>query len=116
MSEVRWILHQATSTFGAGDYAKALNLCPAFPDIHNRRALSCRELGDHAGAQTWLLRALELNPNYVEAYVNLGLLYRKSGNLTEAVQTWERALQLNSKHPLVRASLTQATASGTSVE
>lgn len=99
-----------------GEFDKALNLCPAFPDIHNRRALSCRELGDHAGAQTSLLRALELNPNYVDAHVNLGLLYQKSGNLTEAVQTWERALQLNPKHPLARAYLTQATASGTSVE
>jgi len=62
------------------------------------------------------LRALELNPNYVDAHVNLGLLYQKSGNLTEAVQTWERAPQLNPKHSLARAYLTQATASGTSVE
>lgn len=98
------------------EFDKALELCPAFPDIHNRRALSCRELGDHAGAQASLLRALQLNPNYVEAYVNLGLLYQKAGNLTEAVQTWERALQLNPKHPLARIYLSQATASGTSVE
>jgi Tfp pilus assembly protein PilF len=62
------------------------------------------------------LRALELNPNSVEASVNLGLLCQKSGNLTEEVQTWERALQLNPKQPLARASLTQATASGTTVE
>ena len=98
------------------EFDKALDLCPAFPDIHNLRALSCRELGDHAGARASLLRALELNPNYVEAYVNLGLLHQKAGNLTEAVQTWERALQLNPKHPLARIYLTQATVSGTSVE
>jgi tetratricopeptide (TPR) repeat protein len=98
------------------EFDKALDLCPGFPDIHNHRALSCGELGDHAGAQTSLLRALEINPNYVDAYVNLGLLYRKAGNLPEAVQTWERALQLNPDHTLARIYLSQATASGTSVE
>ncbi|OGB91153.1 MAG: hypothetical protein A2Z31_04950, partial [candidate division NC10 bacterium RBG_16_65_8] len=29
-----------------GEYDKALGLCPNFPDLHNRRAVSCRELGD----------------------------------------------------------------------
>jgi tetratricopeptide (TPR) repeat protein len=98
------------------EFDKALELCPAFPDIHNRRALSCRELGDYAGAQASLLRALELNPNYVDACVNLGLLQQKMGNPTEAAQTWARALQLNPKHPLARIYLDQAAASGTSVE
>ena len=98
------------------EYDKALDLCPTFPDIHNRRAMSCRELGDSAGARASLLRALEINPNYVEAHVNLGLLHHQAGNLTEAVQTWERALQLDPTHRRARIYLTQATATGTSVE
>jgi tetratricopeptide (TPR) repeat protein len=97
------------------EYDKALRLCPNFPDIHNRRALSCREKGDFAEAKISLLRALELNPNYVEAHVNLGVLHQRQGHLTDAVKTWQRALQIDPKHRLARAYLKQATASGAAV-
>jgi tetratricopeptide (TPR) repeat protein len=93
-----------------GEYDKALGLCPNFPDIHNRRAASCRELRDYAGAKASLARALELNPRYVEAYVNLGQLHQRMGHLTEAVAAWERALEFNPTHPLARIFLTQAAA------
>jgi tetratricopeptide (TPR) repeat protein len=92
------------------EYDKALGLCPNFPDIHHRRAVSCRELGDYAGAKTSLARALELNPRYVEAHVNLGQLHRQMGNLAEAIAAWERALELNPTHQLARIYLAQATA------
>jgi tetratricopeptide (TPR) repeat protein len=95
-----------------GEYDKALGLCPNFPDIHNRRAASCRELRDYAGAKASLARALELNPRYVEAYVNLGQLHRQTGHLAEAIAAWERALELNPTHPLARIYLAQAAASG----
>ncbi len=94
------------------EYDKALDLCPTFPDIHNRRAVSCRELGSYAEARASLLRALELKPNYVEAYVNLGVLHQKLGNLADAVKTWERALQLDPKHRLARIYLKQAAGPG----
>ena len=93
-----------------GEYDKALGLCPNFPDIHNRRAVSCRELQDYAGAKASLARALELNPRYVEAYVNLGRLHHQMGNLAEALAAWERALELNPTHPLARIYVAQATA------
>jgi Tfp pilus assembly protein PilF len=84
------------------EYDNALSLCPKFPDIHNRRALSCREAGDVDGAKTSLLRALELNPKYVEAHVNLGLLYQRLGQVTDAAASWERALALDPSHQLAR--------------
>jgi tetratricopeptide (TPR) repeat protein len=95
-----------------GEYDKALGLCPNFPDIHNRRAASCRELRDYAGAKASLTRALELNPRYVEAYVNLGQLHRRMGHLAEAIAAWERAIDLDPTHPLARIYLAQAAASG----
>lgn len=94
------------------EYDKALSLCPTFPDIHNRRAASCRELGQYAEAKASLLKALELKPNYVEAHVSLGVLHQRLGNLPEAVKSWERALQLDPKHRLARIYLKQATAPG----
>jgi tetratricopeptide (TPR) repeat protein len=95
-----------------GEYDKALGLCPNFPDIHNRRAASCRELRDYAGAKASLTRALKLNPRYVEAYVNLGDLHRRMGHPAEAIAAWERALELDPAHPLARVYLAQAAASG----
>jgi len=97
------------------EYDKALALCPTFPDLHIRRAVSCRELGEYAEGMASLQRALELKPNYVDAYVNLGLLHLKLGNLTEAVTMWERALHLDPKHQLAHIYLTQAAASGPAV-
>jgi len=93
------------------EYDKAIGLCPTFPDIHYRRALSCRELGDYAGAQGSLTRALELNPQYVEAYVNLGQVHQQMGHRAEAIAAWTRALDLMPAHPLARIYLAQATAS-----
>ncbi len=93
-----------------GEYDKALELCPTFPDLHNRRATSCRQLGDLDGAEASLRRALELNPEYVEAYVSLGLLHHRRGDVREAVKTWERALEIDPKHQLARIYLAQAAA------
>lgn len=93
-----------------GEYDKALALCPDFPDIHHRRAASCRALGDHAGAEASLARAVELHPRYVEAYVNLGRLYRQIGAHDKAIAAWTRALEIDPDHSLARVLLTQATA------
>ena len=92
-----------------GEYDKALKLCPNFPDIYNRRAVSCREMEDYVGAKASLLRALDLKPNYVDAHVNLGMLHWKMGNPVEAISAWERALTLDPTHPLARIYLAQAT-------
>ncbi len=91
-----------------GEYDKALGLCPSFPDIYTRRAASCLALQDYTGAMASLVRALEINSRYVEAYVNLGQLHRQMGNPKEAIAAWERALELNAAHPVARAFLAQA--------
>jgi tetratricopeptide (TPR) repeat protein len=98
------------------EYDKALELCPTFPDLHNRRATSCRELGDFAGAEASLRRALELNPEYVGAHVNLGLLQYRRGLVSEAMKSWQRALEIDPKHQLARIYLTQATTAGAARE
>ena len=68
-------------------------------------------MGDVAGAGAALARALELNPNYLEAHVHLGVLHRRTGRWEEAVAAWKRALALNPAHPLARIYLAQASAS-----
>jgi len=94
------------------EFDKALALCPDFPDIHRRRAASCRAHGDLTGAEGSLARALDLHPRYVEAYVDLGRLYRQMGVHDKAIAAWTRALEIDPDHPLARAALAQATAAG----
>ena len=66
---------------------------------------------NRAGAKASLMRALEINPRYVEAYVNLGRLHQQMGQMAEAIASWGRALELNPTHPLARIYLAQAAAS-----
>lgn len=94
-----------------GEFDKALALCPNFPDIHHRRAASCRARGDLVGAADSLSRALELHPRYVEAHVRLGQVYRQMGLHDEAIATWGRALEIDPDHALARVSLARARAS-----
>jgi predicted TPR repeat methyltransferase len=63
-----------------------------------------------------LRRALELNPEYVSAHVNLGLLQYRRGHVSEAMKTWERALEIDPKHQFARIYLTQAMTAGAARE
>jgi len=40
-------------------------------------------------------RALEINPNYSEAYNNLGIALKEQENLDDAIQVYHRALEIN---------------------
>jgi tetratricopeptide (TPR) repeat protein len=90
------------------EYDEALELGADFPDVHLRRAVSCRALGDREGAEASLRRALDLNPRYVEAYVHLGLLYGAAGDRPQAREAWEQALALDPTHALARVYLAHA--------
>jgi tetratricopeptide (TPR) repeat protein len=96
-----------------GEYDKAIRLCPDFPDLHHARAVSCRDMGDDAGAAAAVARALELNPRYVEAHLTQGNLHQRAGRAAAAVAAWQRVLTLDPGHKLARLYLAQATASRT---
>jgi len=54
-----------------------------------------KEKGQVDEAITCYRRALELNPNYADAYNNLGLTFKEKGELDEAITCYRRALELN---------------------
>lgn len=47
------------------------------------------------------LKALSLQPNYVEARLNLGTIYMEQGRLADAAEEFERAYELSPKNPHV---------------
>jgi predicted O-linked N-acetylglucosamine transferase (SPINDLY family) len=44
------------------------------------------------GARACLERAIELNPDFIPAYINLGRVYERSGNVGAALTQWSAAL------------------------
>ena len=52
-------------------------------------------LGDHAGAETAFKTALDVNHRAIEAYNQLGMLYRRQGRLNESQFIYEEALRLD---------------------
>jgi Tfp pilus assembly protein PilF len=54
-----------------------------------------RALGEDAQARESFMHALRLNPNLSNAWLGLGLLARKDGNITEAVSDLSRSLELH---------------------
>ncbi|MBM4003266.1 MAG: tetratricopeptide repeat protein [Planctomycetes bacterium] len=85
----------------SGDAVNALRLLDAAirfgPDIaefHNHRAVVLTGIGDLPSARQATLRALELDPEFSAAWVNLGNICRDSGDLDGAQQACEQAIGL----------------------
>jgi len=49
------------------------------------------ERGDYDKAIKYYKRAVELNPDFVEAYNNLGVSYAKQGNYSQAIECYKKA-------------------------
>jgi len=67
---------------------------------HFEQALLQYMREDKAGAIVNYRKALELNPDFAEAYCALGLAYRDTGQPAGAVGSFHAALELQPDHPL----------------
>ena len=45
-------------------------------------------------------KAIELNPDDADAYINLGIAYGKQNNYTKAIQSYEKAIELKPDYAL----------------
>jgi len=75
------LLARSRGLLDAGKYEEAVRSLesavhrqPDFPDLHNLLGLSLSLAGEPLRAESHLQRALELNPNYAEAHLNLAIL------------------------------------------
>jgi tetratricopeptide (TPR) repeat protein len=100
-------LYMAASAPGeaAREFRSALELRPLFHDIRNRLAEALMQLGEFDAAKQELHKALEGNPNFFQARLNLGLCHYREGAPDEARAEWERCRQIYAESPQVRAFL-----------
>lgn len=57
------------------------------------------DIGRYAEAEKLYLRAIELQPEFYSAYLNLSAVYRETGQLDKAVESCNKVLKDNKEHP-----------------
>jgi tetratricopeptide (TPR) repeat protein len=72
---------------------------PAKAIALNQAGAEAAAVGDLSTAEARLLLAIEYNPSFTEAWVNLGLVELKRGNLDQASKHFRRARDLNGDLP-----------------
>src|SRR4051812_10619200 len=75
------------------------------PVTYYNRAVKFEEDGHYEKAARFLRRAVELKPDWAEAYNNLGVVYARSGSYEEAVVALRQAISLRPAYPLAYTNL-----------
>jgi len=82
---------------------------PDYPDVHNALGLAYSLRGNNDDAVTSFRMAIELNPDYIEAYVHMAIIQNEQCRFEEAKQTFEKAAKLETKEkglsPQLKAKL-----------
>ena len=90
---------------GLEEFDLALRLNPTSVEILSSRGLTKQLMGDHEGAETDLKAALGITPNDPNALCNLGNLQLARGNVSEAAESYQKALTANPKDSQIRMNL-----------
>jgi len=87
------------------EYEKALHFDPVSPIILNRLASTQIAYGKYDKAKEKLTPLLELYPEYIDTYINLGRIYLEKGNLNKAEETYRKAISINPFNPEIHTAL-----------
>lgn len=80
----------------AVDKPSGENPKPASASVYNL-GLKSFEQGDIPSAISFFKRAIDLDPNFIDAYYNLGAIYKKQKNYSESAKAFQKAVDLNPK-------------------
>ncbi len=78
------------------------------PEDYSARAINLKKSGNTAEAEKNYLKAIELNPEFWQAYYNLGILYHETGKFKLAVDCYKKSIQLKSDFYLSHYNLGSA--------
>ncbi|GAB4327133.1 MAG: tetratricopeptide repeat protein [Bacteroidales bacterium] len=73
---------------------RLVELAPDRPRYHFQLGLAYAEMKDYRNAAGHLTKAIELNPRYTRAYVNLARIEFSQKNFQEAAELWRRIVTL----------------------
>jgi tetratricopeptide (TPR) repeat protein len=73
------------------------SIYPNYPDVHNALGLAYSIAGDHEEAVNSFKKATELNPDYIEAYVNMAIIQNEQCKFEDAKESYETAARLETK-------------------
>ena len=90
------------------EYAKALEVRPAFVDLRSQLARALLAMGEVDKAVGELNRVLTQQPSYLDARLRLGTAFRRMGRVDEAVLEWRRCLEMEPQNERARAFLVSA--------
>jgi len=75
---------------------------------HNNLGLALLRKQQRYEARMHFQKAVEINPNYVDARSNLGLVFVQEGQLDEAVDQYQAAVEIDPNSPVAHANLGNA--------
>lgn len=88
---------------------KVIKAYPSYADVHNALGLAYSLTGNNAAALESFRKAVQLNPDYIEAYVNMAIIYNEQCQFDEAIKAFQVAANLETREkgfsPQLRAKL-----------
>ena len=92
-----WIDLEVKRDYGSAvdEYARVVELRPAFPEAYNNLGVAFKKKGDMDKALESFNQALKLRPDYNEAWSNRGWVYAEQRKWGEARADFEQALRIN---------------------
>ena len=88
----------------------AMQYAPKNPDSQYTLGLIYEKRGQYAEAERAMREALVVNPNYVDIYFSLGILYAdEMKEQSKSVEAFTRYLELGGNHARARAAVAQST-------
>jgi tetratricopeptide (TPR) repeat protein len=94
-----------STRLGLAAATRAIELNPRLPDAHKAQALLLRSIGEMDKARQALLRALECNPRFVPALINLSVDEFSRANLAGAERLNRRVLEIDPQEQFAMAWL-----------
>jgi tetratricopeptide (TPR) repeat protein len=76
-------------------YSRALTIDPKNADVRVDRAIAYHSSGQNDEAKKELLRVTREQPNHKNAWLNLGVVMRETGDRAGALRAWEKYLELD---------------------
>ena len=94
-------IESVMSLYSSGDYEKAIEEIkilnesyPNVPLLFNLIGACYRQVGKNEGAAKMFSVAVNIKPNYAEAYFNLGSTLRELGQVDEAIESYKKAISI----------------------